>query len=179
MKKYLIGSAMVATLTLCGLSARASCVDPRSSSQEAAPLDFKLGSMPSHPGQDVGEKIVGTWYVAYTTEGAPPGAAFIQWHSDGTEWENINHPVLGGNICMGSWKAIDRSHVFRNHYGWLYSNGVLAGYFNETETDEVAWDGNSYSGTNTTTLNFYPVPPATTPTVIVLTGTATGTRIAP
>jgi hypothetical protein len=80
---------------------------------------------------------------------------------------------------MGSWKMIDRSHVFRNHYGWLYSNGALAGYFNETETDEVAWDGNSYSGSNTTTLNYYPVPPATTPTVIVLTGTATGTRIAP
>ncbi len=63
--------------------------------------------------------------------------------------------------------------------GWLFNNGVIAGYFNETETDEVAWDGNSYSGANTTTLNFYPVPPATTPTVIVLTGTATAKRIAP
>ena len=49
----------------------------------------------------------------------------------------------------------------------------------ETETDQVAWDGNSYSGFNTTTLNFYPVPPATTPTVIVLSGTATATRIEP
>jgi hypothetical protein len=80
---------------------------------------------------------------------------------------------------MGSWKTLDRSHVFRNHFGWLFSNGTIAGYFNETETDEVAWDGNSYSGTNTTTLNFYPVLPATTPTVVVLTGTATAKRIAP
>ena len=73
MKKFLIGSALVATLTLSGLSARASCVDPRSSSQETPALDLKLGSMPAHSGQEVGEKIVGTWYVAYTTEGAPPG----------------------------------------------------------------------------------------------------------
>jgi hypothetical protein len=179
MKRLLIGSMVVTTLMLSGLSARASCVDPRSSSQQTASFDLNLGSMPAHFGENAGEKIVGTWYVAYTTEGAPPGAAFIQWHSDGTEWENINHPVLGGNICMGSWKVIDRSHVSRNHYGWLYNNGALAGYFNETETDEVAWDGNSYSGFNTTTLTFYAVPPATTPTVLVLTGTATGARIAP
>jgi hypothetical protein len=135
--------------------------------------------MPSHAGHNAGENIVGTWLVNYTTEGFPPGAAFIQWHSDGTEWENINHPVLSGNICMGSWKAVDYSHVFRNHFGWLFNNGVIAGYFNETETDEVAWDGNSYSGLNTTTLTFYPVPPETKPTVIVLNGTASAKRIAP
>jgi hypothetical protein len=179
MKKLLIGTTVFATLMLCGLSARAGCVDPRSASQQTTPFDLDPGPMPSRAGHDAAENIVGTWLVSYTTEGFPPGAAFIQWHSDGTEWENINHPVLGGNICMGSWKTVDRSHVFRNHYGWLFNNGVIAGYFNETETDEVAWDGNSYSGVNTTTLNFYPVPPATTPTVIVLTGTATAKRIAP
>jgi hypothetical protein len=179
MNKLLIGTAAVATLALSGLSAHAGCVDPRSAGQQTAHADFNLGQMPPHSGENAGEKIVGTWHVVYTTEGSTSGEAFIQWHSDGTEWENINYPVLGGNICMGSWKTIDRSHVFRNHFGWLYNNGVLAGYFNETETDEVAWDGNSYTGLNTTTLNFYPVPPATTPTVMVLTGTATARRLAP
>ena len=179
MQKILIGTAVVAAWTLYGLPARASCVDPRTASQQATPSNLEPGPMLSRAGHDAGENIVGTWHVVYTTEGAPPGEAFIQWHSDGTEWENINHPVLGGNICMGSWKTVDRSHVFRNHWGWLFNNGVIAGYFNETETDEVAWDGNSYSGLNTTTLNFYPVPPATTPTVVVLTGTASAKRIAP
>jgi hypothetical protein len=179
MKKLLIATAVVATLTLWGLPARASCVDPRTASQPATPSNLEPGPMPSRAGHDPGENIVGTWHVVYTTEGLPPGEAFIQWHSDGTEWENINHPVLGGNICMGSWKTVDRSHVFRNHWGWLFNNGVIAGYFNETETDEVSWDGNSYSGLNTTTLNFYPVSPATAPTVIVLTGTAKAQRIAP
>ena len=179
MKRTIVGAAVGAALLLTGLSAHASCVDPRSSSQQTVPFNFNQGAREAHFGQDAAENIVGTWYVVYTTEGSPPGAAFIQWHRDGTEWENINHPVLGGNICMGSWKMTDRSHVYRNHFGWLYSNGVLAGQFNETETDLVAWDGNSYSGTNTTTLTFYPVSPATEPTVIVLTGTSNGTRIAP
>ena len=179
MRKIIVGTAAVAALGLSGISARASCVDPRAGSQQPTPANLEVGVMPSRSGHDALENIVGTWHVLYTTEGAPPGEAFIQWHSDGTEWENINHPVLGGNICMGSWKALDRSHVFRNHYGWLFNNGTIAGYFNETETDEVAWDGNSYSGNNTTTLTFYPVPPATTPTVVVLVGTASAKRIAP
>jgi hypothetical protein len=65
----------------------------------------------------------GAWHVSYMTGGAPGGEAFIQWHSDGTEWENINFPILGGNICMGSWKETDGNHVFRNHFGWLYDTG--------------------------------------------------------
>ena len=43
-------------------------------------------------------------------------------------------------------ETIDSSvdHVFRNHVGWLYDSGSLVGYFNETETDELSKDGNSY-----------------------------------
>ena len=83
------------------------------------------------------------------------------------------YPILGGNICVGSWKTLDQSHVYRNHYGWLYNNGLLAGWFNETETDKMSWDGNSYTGTNETTLYFFGMPPQ------VSTGTATATRLAP
>jgi hypothetical protein len=178
MIRTIIGALAATALSLTGIAAHAGCVDPRSSGSATSSLKFDL-QMPAHSGQNAAENIVGTWHVVYTTEGSTSGEAFIQWHRDGTEWENINYPVLGGNICMGSWEMVDRSHVYRNHYGWLYSNGLLAGYFNETETDEVSWDGNSYTGFNTTTLNFYPVSPATTPTVIVLSGTATATRIAP
>jgi hypothetical protein len=179
MKRTIIGASVATVLSLVGISAHAGCVDPRSSSSMTGSVNFDVRQLQARSGLDAGENIVGTWHVVYTTEGNTSGEAFIQWHSDGTEWENINYPVLGGNICLGSWTTVDRAHVYRNHYGWLYNNGLLAGYFNETETDAVAWDGNSYSGFNTTTLNFYPVPPATTPTVIVLSGTATATRIAP
>ena len=38
----------------------------------------------------------------------------------------------------------------RSHVGWLYDdkNGSPAGYFTQTETDEVARDGSWYRGTN-------------------------------
>jgi hypothetical protein len=173
MKNIVVATAVLAALTLSGLSARASCVDPRNPSQQVAPLNFSGRPMPSHLGHNASDNIVGTWHVVYTTEGSPSGEAFIQWHSDGTEWENINYPILGGNICLGSWKTLDESHVYRNHYGWLYNNGAIAGWFNETETNQVSWDGNSYSGTNETTLYVFGMPPQ------VLTGTAKAIRLAP
>lgn len=182
MKKILIGTAATAALSLTGLAAHASCADPRSAGP-VQPMVLHPATFETNWGHNAADNIVGTWHVVYTPAGATTesGEAFIQWHSDGTEWENINYPVLGGNICMGSWKAIDESHVYRNHFGWLFNpaNGTLVGYFNETETDLVSWDGNSYTGTNTTTLYFYPVAPATTGTSETLVGTAKGTRLAP
>jgi hypothetical protein len=178
MKSNLIATAVVAALTLPGLAARAACVDPKSATQlaaaqQTAPLSLSQEAQAARSG-GAAEQIVGTWHVAYTTEGSASGQAFIQWHSDGTEWENISFPVLGGNICMGSWKAIDRWHVFRNHFGWLFNDGVIAGYFNETETDTLGWDGNSYTGLNDT--KFYDLTGTKT---MELTGTATAKRIAP
>ena len=175
MKKTLVSTAVVAALAFCGLSAHASCMDPSNASRPMGPMNFNHGPIPERGGHNAGDNIVGTWHVIYTPEGATTesGEAFIQWHSDGTEWENINYPVLNGNICMGSWKTVDQWHVTRNHVGWLYSSGTLAGWFNETETDVVAPDGNSYSGTNETTLYFTGMAPT------ILKGTAAATRIAP
>jgi hypothetical protein len=76
---------------------------------------------------------------------------------------------------MGSWKQTDGNHVFRNHWGWLYDgSGNLAGYFNETETDELSKDGNSYHGNNETKI--YDLTGALQADV---TGGASATRISP
>jgi hypothetical protein len=178
MKSNLIATAVIAALTLPGLAARAACVDPKSATQQAVgqqmALNLNQEALPARSGPGAGEQIVGTWHVAYTTEGSASGQAFIQWHSDGTEWENISFPVLGGNICMGSWKVVDRWHISRNHWGWLFNDGVVAGYFNETETDTLAWDGNSYTGSNVT--KFFDLTGTKT---MELTGTAAARRIAP
>ena len=171
------------TLGLAGLAlaaqAGAACMkDPSEgvSVQPSHPLDLHQDEHPAahFAGAGAAERIVGTWRVTYTSGGAPFATGFIQWHSDGTEWENISQPTLGGNICMGSWKALDAAHVYRNHYGWLFTNGIVSGYFNETETDEVAWDGNSYTGTNVTKIydlsgNF----------IVAVPGAASATRIEP
>jgi hypothetical protein len=139
-----------AALALSSLSAHAGCVDPRIAAQKAAnqmppvlPLPNEAATVDHH---NVG--VVGTWVVNYTSNGSPGGAAFIQWHDDGTEWENIDFPVLGGNVCMGDWRQLDRRRVRRSHIGWLYTDGTVSGYFTETETDTLSRNGNAYTGVN-------------------------------
>lgn len=179
MKHTLIGAAVLAVLSFSGLSAHASCADPRVAGQQSANQPLSRSAIEDlagdsrwdngrHPGS-----IVGTWQVSYTVEGAPFADALIQWHADGTEWENINLPVLAGNICMGSWKQVGERRFFRNHIGWLYANGSLAGYFTETETDVVSADGSSYSGTNDQKIYITGQP------MQEVTGTSTATRIWP
>lgn len=143
--------ALAAAATLVGAgAAHASCSDPRAmrSMQPRVTAPTPAGAESFRPGP-AEKNIVGTWLVSYALGGAPNGQAYIQWHSDGTEWENINFPIEGGTLCMGSWKPLDVDHVTRNHFGWLYTNGVLTGHFNETETAEVKHDG-TYTGTTHT-----------------------------
>ena len=177
MKRTFTSAAVIAALSLTGLSAHASCADPRLPGQQGllhqtAPLFSQRSNDGGHSERDGGARIVGTWLVTYT--GALAGQAFIQWHSDGTEWENIDFPILGGTICMGDWKAIDENHVRRSHVGWTYANGNPSGYFTETETDEVSRDGRSYRGTND--AKFYDLEGNM---VGEAGGTAVATRISP
>jgi len=161
MKTTLIGFAVTASLSLFALPAHANCAYPGAGN--ALGIQF-----PAYHGRHGGEHhqdIVGTWLVDY----GPVGQAFIQWHSDGTEWENITHPSIGGNICMGSWIQTGPWTYSRNHFGWIFdSTGMIAGYFNETETDTLSKDGNSYTGTNVTIFydmagNVVPAPGAPLP----------------
>jgi hypothetical protein len=155
--------------------ASASCMDPNAAAGGHQAPSLALNAAPAWNGAgDAAHQIVGTWQVSYATEGVVYGEAFIQWHSDGTEWENIDFPILGGNICMGSWKAVGPNKVSRYHVGWLYSNGTLAGHFVETETDTLSRDGNSYSGNNDTKM--YNLDGTMFNEVV---GTSAATRISP
>jgi hypothetical protein len=148
MNRTIILAAAAAATALSSVSAYAGCADPRTPGvfRQVPPISLPAGTNRPHSG-DAAKNIVGTWLATYTVEGNAFGQAYIQWHSDGTEWENINLPLSGGNICMGSWTKVDARHVARNHFGWLYTNGELSGYFNETETNAVSKNG-TYSGTN-------------------------------
>ena len=161
MKKMIMGAAALVGMTF-GLGAHASCADPGAASAVVVP-ELKGGplsqlwvpkseKLEADATADVSTRIVGTWIATYDSFGSYFATAFIQWHSDHTEWESISQPTLGGNICVGSWVALDASHVFRRHFGWLFHEGELSGYFIETETDEVASDGMSYKGTNETRI---------------------------
>jgi hypothetical protein len=143
---------------LLSTPASASCMNPALTSGQASVHQVPSialnapGAQSSYGTEDAAQRIVGTWQVSYATGGTVYGVAFIQWHSDGTEWENVDFPILGGNICLGSWKPAGGNRVSRYHVGWLYSDGVLFGHFTETETVEVSRDGNSYTGNNDTKL---------------------------
>jgi hypothetical protein len=169
MKTLIMLGALTVTSAMYALPAAASCADPRDATAVSAKEQL-MAAAAGHFGFGRHDSIVGTWLVSY----GPGGAAFIQWHSDGTEWENINHPVLSGNICMGSWKRIGGRKFYRNHFGWLFTDGGVTGYFNETETDELSADGNSYSGTNE--LKMYDLSGNQTNDIL---GTSSATRIEP
>ena len=176
MKTILIGIAATAALSLFGLPAHANCAYRGAENQQ----DIHLPEYRQHFAEHEG--IVGTWLVNYGSV----GQAFIQWHSDGTEWENITHPSIGGNICMGSWVPTGPRTYSRNHFGWIFdSNGIIAGYFNETETDSLSKDGNSYTGTNVSIFydmggNVVPAPGAPSPAPSGgYPGTSSAVRIAP
>jgi hypothetical protein len=177
MKTMFSAIAATAVLSLCGVTAHANCSDPGTGNDKQAAFSAQHRSFTDH------YDIVGTWLVNY----GPVGQAFIQWHSDGTEWENITHPGIGGNICMGSWIQTGPRTFFRNHFGWVFDSttGVIAGYFNETETDTLSKDGNSYSGTNVSIFydmdgNVVPLPGQPSPAPVGgYPGTSSAVRISP
>jgi hypothetical protein len=104
--------------------------------------------MPDNNGVRGPDSIVGLWHVVYTTtSGAPFGVSLKEWHSDGTEFENIDHPAVVGNICFGVWKQVELRTVRLHHTGWTFDdNGNPTGSFTIDETDTLAPNGMSYTG---------------------------------
>jgi len=169
----LVPAGIAAATAFTAVSAQAGCADPR-----AMPAARTLLTLPAREAVTAESplavrNIVGTWLVTYAAGGEPGPQAYIQWHADGTEWENINLPLSGGNVCMGAWKAVDAKHVSRNHYGWLYTDGLLTGYFNETETATVSLHG-TYAGVTAT--NVYDLSGVL---VATASGTSSAVRISP
>ena len=178
----LAGALAAATaLVAVAESAQAGCAYPgasKSAAMHTIPgfmlpgLQPKISLPPPGPGS-AARDIVGTWLVTYTSGGQPFGQALIQWHDDGTEWENINLPLEGGNVCVGSWKAVAPASVVRFHVGWLYTAGLLSGYFTETERDKLSGP-NAYSGINDTKIF-----DLSGNVLAEVPGTASATRIGP
>ncbi len=177
-------AGIAAIVALGAASAHASCADPRTDATGRPSVMLPARQPDSSivlPDRQAGladsphaaRNIVGTWLVTYTRGGVAGAQAYIQWHSDGTEWENANLPLAGGNICLGSWKVVDMKHVSRNHYGWLYTEGRLTGYFNETETTTVGLNG-TYTGV--TDIRIYDL---TGVQLAEFAGTSSAVRISP
>ena len=93
--------------------------------------------------------IVGLWHVTYTIGDTTNlfGISLKQWHSDGTEFENIDHSPVIGNVCFGVWKWVRPGVVRLHHTGWLFDdNGNPTGSFIILETDTMAANDVVYTG---------------------------------
>lgn len=126
------------------------------------------------PGANAPHSIVGLWHTMYTAGGSPFAETLKEWHSDGTEFENVNHNPAIGSICVGVWKQVSVRAVRLHHLGFLFTpDGTPDGTFTMDETDTLAFNGMSYSGTFT--FRVYDVNGVFTGTEV--TGTIAATRI--
>ncbi len=99
------------------------------------------------PSSGQNHPIVGLWHVTYTAGGSLFAESLKQWHSDGTEFENVDHNPAIGSVCLGVWRGVGARTVRLHHIGWLFNaNGSPGGFFFQDETDTVAANGRSYTG---------------------------------
>lgn len=120
--------------------------------------------------------IVGLWGVVYTAGGKTFNVSFDDWHSDGTEFENVYFNPAQGNICFGAWKLIAPHTVKLHHIGWTFTPGTFStatGTFTLDEVNTVSSDGKTYTGTFT----FQPYDIKGNPEGGPITGTILATRI--
>ncbi len=130
-----------------------------------------VGGMPNSESRD---SIVGLWHTMYTAGDSPFAETFKQWHSDGTEFENVNHNPAIGSVCVGVWKQVGARMVHLHHLGFLFNpDGTSAGTFVVEETDSLGGGGASYAGTFTFSTYDVNGNPTGTP----IKGTVAATRI--
>jgi hypothetical protein len=126
------------------------------------------------PNSESPDSIVGLWHTMYTAGDAPFAETFKEWHSDGTEFENVNHNPAIGSVCVGVWKQVGARTFRLHHLGFLFNaDGTSAGTFTVEETVTLAAHGASYAGAFTFTT--YDVNGNSTGTPIK--GTVAATRI--
>ena len=91
--------------------------------------------------------IVGMWSVHYvSTTGGPEAFAYIQWHSDGLEFEAAN--IAPGALCQGTFKQASDGSYHDYHVAWTFdSNGAPSGYWDENMIATLGTGGSTYSGT--------------------------------
>lgn len=154
--------ALAATLAMTfGASAYANCGPEGGLKPVAIQLPTLGGAGPEVIGQNNAKpdaipslgaqnSIVGLWQVIYTANNSLFAETLKQWHSDGTEFENVDHNPAIGSVCLGVWKQVSVRTVRLHHVGWLFNaDGSPAGSFTQDETDTVAPNGLSYTGTFT------------------------------
>jgi hypothetical protein len=91
--------------------------------------------------------IVGMWKNSIVVGGNVVATSISTWHSDGTEFDNIDAPPIVGNICQGVWQSVSVRKVAEHHFGWQFdSSSNPSGYFTLEQNITLSADGLSYKG---------------------------------
>ncbi len=160
-------AALLALGLMCtarGANAAGCAVPYAAGSPVLSPLvNPRLAGEPNQP-----RSIVGLWHVNYTANydnnfplppasQATPPFPFLEsyktWHADGTEFENAFLPPSGGNVCFGVWEDLGHGTVKLHHIGLMFNPDAtgpadaVANVFTVDETDTVAPNGKTYTGT--------------------------------
>lgn len=145
-RSILVSAAAIAWMA-GSISAQASC---------GAPLGGKTGVLNSLPHVKVSRaeaapmgygSIVGMWTNSIIVNGTTVATSIATWHSDGTEYDNIDAPPINGNVCQGVWESKGTSKVEEHHFGWTFDqNSNPSGYFTLDQSPKLSHDGMSYTG---------------------------------
>ena len=147
MYRSILISAATITLMVGNISAQASC---------GAPLGSKAGVINRLPhvklfATEAAPKgknsIVGMWTNSIVVGGTVVATSIATWHSDGTEFDNIDAPPIEGNVCEGVWETTGHGKVEEHHFGWTFDqNSNPSGYFTLVQDVKLSRDGTSYTG---------------------------------
>ena len=147
MYRSIILSAAAIAWMAGSVSAQASCGDP---------LGGKAGVVNKLPHLNISRSeaapqgygsIVGMWTNSVIVGGNVVATSIATWHSDGTEFDNLDAPPIYGNICQGVWESKGVGKVQEHHFGWTFDqNSNPSGYFTLEQTLKLSHNGLSYTG---------------------------------
>ena len=146
MYRTILISAAAIALMAGSVSAQASCGAQLGSKAGVIGKipHFQLSAAEAAP-QGKGS-IVGMWTNSIIVGGNVVATSISTWHSDGTEYDNIDAPPIEGNVCQGVWSA-KGSKVEEHHFGWTFDqNSNPSGYFTLVQDVKLSKDGMSYAG---------------------------------
>ncbi len=176
MRQMVLATAVAVALIGSTTIARAEC-GPSAGIKAATshlPILATAGLMPEDDDHEVHKTIVGLWRTFYTSNGSPFFDTLKQWHSDGTEFENVKHNPAIGSVCVGVWKQVSPKSVRLHHLGFLFTTeGAPNGTFTVDEEDTLSANGMTYEGSFV--FRIYDVNGTFTGNKFI--GTVTATRI--
>ena len=156
LRRAAVGILAVVSLVFASANAFATCGVVAGAKSAGIKLPSLVQSAPQVAGLlaqvegGASNTFVGLWQTRYTTGGAVFAVSFKQWHSDGTELDNIDQNPALGSVCVGVWKQTGLRSVDLHHVGWVFNpDGSPGGSFTIDESDTLAENGKTYTGTFT------------------------------